>query len=81
MLQSIVSYVVPAEVQLTKSPEISQHCAQVHAGLSCHSAALQPERFQSAVFMAQPLCELTDSIVADAVVPQVQFSQVRPFCA
>lgn len=76
MSQSGISYFVPAEIQLLQFPGLSQGRDQVFTGMRGHSTAMQPERFQSAVLIAQPLHKCPDSIVTDAVVSQVQLSQV-----
>lgn len=80
MSQTVISYFVHAEIQLLQLPGLSQGRGQVFTGMWGHFTALQPERFQSAVLIAKPLHKFPDSIVADAVVSQVQLSQVGFSC-
>lgn len=51
ILQSIISYVIPAEIQLSQFQGLCQGRGQVFTGLWGHATALQPERFQSAVLI------------------------------
>lgn len=74
MSQSIISYFIPAEIQLSQFQGLCQGCGQVFTGFWGHTTALQPEHFQSAVLIVQPLHKCRDSIVTDAVVAQVELS-------
>lgn len=74
MQQSIISYFIPAEIQLSQFRGLRQGCGQVSTGFWGHATALQAECFQSAVLMVQSIHKCPDAIVTDAVVAQVQFS-------
>lgn len=81
MLQSLISKFVHAEIQHLQLWGLGQGFGQVFTGLWAQFAPLQPEPFQLAVLVAQPLHKVHDSDVLDAVVSQIQLSQVRLLCA